>query len=81
MQIPELYNIFLQFPSIQTDTRKIKEADLFFALKGPHFNGNQFAEQALAKGAAYVIVDEVLTIQHPQIIRVDDVLKTLPSKI
>lgn len=77
MQIPELYNIFLQCPSIQTDTRKIKEADLFFALKGPHFNGNQFAEQALAKGAAYVIVDEVLTIQHPQIIRVDDVLKTL----
>ena len=51
MQIPELYKIYLQYPSIQTDTRKIKEGDLFFALKGPNFDGNQFAQKALDGGA------------------------------
>jgi UDP-N-acetylmuramoyl-tripeptide--D-alanyl-D-alanine ligase len=58
MQIPELYKLYLQFPSIQTDTRKVKEGDMFFALKGPNFNGNQFAQEALAKGAAYAVADE-----------------------
>ena len=47
MQLETLYNLFLQFPSVQTDTRKIKEGDLFFALKGPNFNGNLFAEEAI----------------------------------
>jgi UDP-N-acetylmuramoyl-tripeptide--D-alanyl-D-alanine ligase len=77
MQIPELYKIYLQFPSIQTDTRKIKEADLFFALKGPNFNGNQFAIQALDKGAAFAIVDEKINDADERIIQVADVLKTL----
>ena len=79
MQIPELYNVYLKHPSIQTDTRKIKKADLFFALKGPNFNGNQFALQALAAGAAYVIVDEVLQKKDERIIQVADVLITLQN--
>jgi len=57
MHITELYSIFLQYPSIQTDTRKLKSGDLYFALKGPNFNGNQFAKQALDAGAAYTIID------------------------
>ena len=58
MQISELYNLYLKHPSIQTDSRKLKKDDLFFALRGPHFNGNLFANQAIAVGAAYAIVDE-----------------------
>lgn len=77
MQIPELYKIYLQYPTIQTDTRKIKEGDLFFALKGPNFDGNQFAQKALAGGAAYAIVDEVIQEPDDRIITVNDVLKTL----
>ncbi len=77
MQISELYKIYLQFPSIQTDTRKIKEGDLFFALKGPNFNGNQFAKQAIAAGAAYAVVDEEIDELGERIIPVNDVLKTL----
>lgn len=77
MQIPELYTIFQQFPSIQTDTRKIKPGDLFFALKGPNFNGNQFTAEALEKGAAYVIVDEKITGADERFILVNDVLATL----
>ncbi|MDP1844091.1 MAG: UDP-N-acetylmuramoyl-tripeptide--D-alanyl-D-alanine ligase [Sediminibacterium sp.] len=55
----ELYQLYLSHPSIQTDTRKLKKGDLFFALKGPNYNGNQFAHQALEQGAAYAIVDEL----------------------
>ncbi|MGB4844372.1 MAG: UDP-N-acetylmuramoyl-tripeptide--D-alanyl-D-alanine ligase [Ferruginibacter sp.] len=77
MQIPELYKIYLQFPAIQTDTRKIQKADLFFALKGPLFNGNQFAKEALTKGAAYAIVDEEINEPNDRIIFVPDVLKAL----
>lgn len=77
MHIEELYRLFLQHPSIQTDTRKLKNDDLFFALKGDNFNGNQFALQALEKGAAYAIVDEEITNGNDRIILVEDVLSTL----
>ncbi len=52
MNIEQLYELFLQHPSVQTDTRKLKPGDLFFALKGPLFNGNAYAAQALEAGAA-----------------------------
>ena len=77
MQIPDLYTIFLQHPSIQTDTRKLQEGDLFFALKGPNFNGNQFAAEALAKGAAYVIVDEPVNFSADRLIFTVDTLQLL----
>jgi len=77
MQIPELYRLFLAHPSIETDTRKLKQGDLFFALKGPNFNGNQFAQKALDAGAAYAIVDEYSDAANEKIIVVDDVLTCL----
>lgn len=77
MLIEALYNIFLQYPSVQTDTRKLKAGDLYFALKGEHFNGNLFAHQALEKGAAYAIVDEDINPSDDRLIKVDDVLQTL----
>ena len=54
----ELYKIYQQYPSVQTDTRKLKAGDIFFALKGPNFNGNAFAKQAIDNGAACVVIDE-----------------------
>jgi len=75
--IQELYGLFLLHPSVQTDTRKLKSGDLFFALKGPNFNGNRFALQALSGGAAYAVVDEELDTQDTRIIKVTDVLATL----
>jgi len=56
--IEDIYNIYQRHPSIQTDTRKLKAGDIFFALKGPNFNGNAFAKQAIDIGAAYVVIDE-----------------------
>jgi len=77
MNIEDLYKIYQQFPSIETDTRKIKKADIFFALKGPNFNGNHFAKQALDSGAAYIVADEPLNFIDKRIIQVNGVLETL----
>ena len=77
MNIADLYTIYCNHPQIQTDSRKLASGDLFFALRGPNFNGNQFALQALEMGAAYVIVDEHIPSADNRIIRVEDVLTTL----
>ena len=58
MDTATLHQIFLNSTGICTDTRKIKNNCLFFALKGDNFNGNSFASDALAKGAKKVIIDE-----------------------
>ena len=55
----------------------MKEGDLFFALKGPSFNGNSFAKQALEKGAVYAVIDENEYGIDDKMIIVDDCLKTL----
>lgn len=77
MQIEKLYDRFLEYPSVETDTRKLKPGDIFFSLKGPNFNGNLFARQALDQGAAYVVVDENPGFADDRIIRVSQVLGTL----
>jgi len=77
VQIAELYEIFEQYPSVETDTRKIEQGSLFFALKGANFNGNAFALQALEKGAAFAIVDEPIDPTNERLIQVPDVLTCL----
>lgn len=77
MTIPEIYQLFLQYPSVQTDTRKLKEGDLFFALKGEQFNGNSFAKKALEEGAVYAIIDEPEAKTDSRMILVPDVLTCL----
>ena len=79
MQNPILFEAFTRQRSVCTDTRKIQSGDIFFALKGPNFNGNRFAAQALAAGAKYAVIDEAefLPKGNPAYILVDDVLKAL----
>jgi UDP-N-acetylmuramoyl-tripeptide--D-alanyl-D-alanine ligase len=77
MNIAELHQLFLQYPNVSTDTRKINKNDIFFALKGGNFNGNEYALKAIKKGAAYVIVDEKEFAINERIILVADVLATL----
>jgi UDP-N-acetylmuramoyl-tripeptide--D-alanyl-D-alanine ligase len=77
MTIAALYNLFLQHPSVQTDTRKLQPGDIYFALKGGNFDGNLFAAQALEKGAAYAVIDNAVYHTGEQTIVVEDVLTTL----
>lgn len=80
MTIEQLYQIYLQHSSIQTDTRKLKDGDIFLALKGPNFNGNAYAKKALELGAAYAVIDEqVGDNTDDRFILVEDVLSTLQA--
>lgn len=77
MKIPELYNLFLQSTGVSTDTRKIEPGSIFFALKGENFNANDFAFEALKKGAGYAVIDEEQEIKDERFILVKEVLKSL----
>ena len=77
MTIEELYLLYRQYPSVQTDTRKIKKGDIFFALRGPNFNGNSFAKNAIEAGAAYAIVDEKEYADEQKIFWFEDALDAL----
>ena len=77
MEIYQLYELFKQSTGVTTDTRNIKQNQLFFALKGDSFNGNTFAEKALEIGASYSIIDEKEFQQNEKCILVSDVLSTL----
>lgn len=77
MTLEQLHALFLEHPKVSTDTRKIAENSIFFALKGDNFNGNAFAAEALDKGAAYAIIDEPEFHIDERTILVDHVLETL----
>ncbi|MDP1764371.1 MAG: UDP-N-acetylmuramoyl-tripeptide--D-alanyl-D-alanine ligase [Sediminibacterium sp.] len=79
MLIQDLYQLYLQYPSVQTDTRKLTKGNFFFALKGPNFNANGFALKALEAGAAYAVIDEVIDSDDERLILVEDVLATLQA--
>jgi UDP-N-acetylmuramoyl-tripeptide--D-alanyl-D-alanine ligase len=76
MEIQELHKLFLKSKGVSTDTRKIQSGSIFFALKGDNFNGNEFALQALEKGASHAVVDEIVEAT-PNLILVEDALRIL----
>lgn len=65
MDISQLYAQFLASDGITIDSRNIKPSQLFFALKGEKFDGNQFAQFALESGAKLAVVDDP-SLQHKQ---------------
>ena len=57
--VEQIYDLYLRYPHISTDSRNIKQGDVFFALRGENFDGNNFALKALEQGAAAVVSDSV----------------------
>lgn len=75
--IAELYKKYLLCKHIATDSRNILPQAIFFALAGPRFNGNAFAEEALKKGASCAIIDDIRYKKDDRYILVDSSLATL----
>ncbi|MCR4289116.1 MAG: Mur ligase family protein, partial [Candidatus Scalindua sp.] len=46
----------LRITGISTDSRSIKEGELFFALEGENYNGHKFVDRAVSKGAAGAVI-------------------------
>ncbi len=74
-----LYKAFLEFPKITTDSRNIPENSIFFALRGESFNGNDFALEALKKGASLAVVDDLQLKNADGCFYVEDVLSALQN--
>lgn len=80
MNITEIYRRFKESAGVTTDTRTLKGGEMFFALKGENFDGNEYAVKALEAGAAYAVVNsdsEAARHASDRIIPVDDTLQTL----
>ncbi len=77
MDIASLYQLYLKSGKVSTDTRQIAPGSLFFAIKGPKYNANALAQEAIAKGAIYAVVDEKEYATDDRTILVEDVLTTL----
>ncbi len=75
--LESLYHRFLESTGVSTDTRSIRTGDLFFALRGPNFNGNEYAAQALEKGAGFAVVDDPAYAEPSNTLLVEDSLKAL----
>jgi UDP-N-acetylmuramoyl-tripeptide--D-alanyl-D-alanine ligase len=75
----DLYQKYRECSGVSTDTRKIPSDSMFFALKGPNFNANHFAEQALEKGAKYAVVDDPSVVTNERILLVHDGLQALQN--
>ena len=75
--LEKIYELFLAYGSISTDSRKITNGCLFFALKGENFNGNKYAADSLEKGAAFAVIDEKEYETSERTLLVDNVLTCL----
>ncbi len=75
--LASIHERFLTCNTVSTDTRNIKPGSMFFALKGPSFDANAFAEEALEKGARWAVVDDERVTKDERYLLVEDVLTTL----
>lgn len=73
----QIYQYFRDYPHISTDTRKIIPDSLFFALRGETFNGNDYAHEALRKGAVFAVIDDPSLTSDPRCLLVENALQTL----
>lgn len=77
METKSLYKLFKTCSSVSIDTRTLEKDALFFGLKGPRFDGNKLAEEALSKGAKYAVVDDPALATSKDFILVKDSLRAL----
>ena len=76
--IETIYQHYLKAHKVSTDSRKIEQDAVFFALKGENFDANDFALQVAEQGvASLVVADRKDLPHHERILIVDNSLKTL----
>ena len=74
----KIYELYKKAYTVTTDSRTISKDCVFVALKGEHFDGNDFALQAAEEGiAACVIADRKNLPHHDRLFVVEDSLKCL----
>ncbi len=74
---PELEDV--TFSGVSTDSRRIREGELFFALCGDNFDGHDFVLEALQKGAKGAVIEKAVPFvsSGKTLIRVPSTLRAL----
>ena len=76
--IEKIYKLYTKAHTVTTDSRNISKDCVFVALKGEHFDGNDFAMKVAEEGvAACVISDRKSLPKHERLFIVDNSLKCL----
>ncbi|MGB9802551.1 Mur ligase domain-containing protein, partial [Desulfofundulus sp.] len=72
-------NAGVRVRTVSIDSRSLTGGELFFALRGQRYDGHEFVPQALAAGAAGVVVERMVSglSSGAAVIQVDDTLKAL----
>lgn len=82
MDVKRLYDAFLASRGVNTDSRTVVEGEMFFALKGDNFDGNEYALASLEKGASCAVVtcgSAAAASGDPRVIAVPDTLEALQA--
>ena len=78
MNVKDIYRLFQKTKGVVTDTRLSVKNCFYIALKGINFDGNNFAKEAIEKGAFYALVNKKSVVKdNDRFIYVDDTLQTL----
>ncbi len=75
----KLYDVFLKYPTICTDSRNTIPNSIFFALQGDNFNANAYALSALEKGCRFAVIDDKKYAIDERFIVVENVLDSLQT--
>jgi UDP-N-acetylmuramoyl-tripeptide--D-alanyl-D-alanine ligase len=79
MTTAELHKKYLECSGVSIDTRTISENQMFFALKGPNFDGHLYVNNALKLGAKYAVIDDEVYKELPNTILVTNVESALQN--
>jgi len=77
-ELSRLYDLYRDSSGVTTDSRSVREGEIFFALRGPNFNGNSYARAAIEAGAMAAVVDD-RALSGGRYVVVDDVPGTLSA--
>ncbi len=67
----------VELQGISTDSRTVQPGDLFIPLRGDHFDGHDYLTQAIQRGAAACLSEEMIGGLLVPVIKVNDTLKAL----
>ena len=79
MNTARLYSYFKEASGVSIDSRSINKGEMFFAIKGPNFDGHKFIDVAINNGAKYVVIDDATFIGNENILWVENTVIALQN--
>lgn len=79
MNTADLYKYYDDSNGVSIDSRSIRQGEVFFAIKGPNFDGHKYLDAAFKNGARYAVIDDPQYLDNPNILLVQDTIQALQN--